>query len=201
MTDTASAVEEIRIIRRMIETSRRNTTSLRIPLLVYGGLGVVASLVSHALLSQGREQAIGFVWMAFLVLGLTASAFLLRRREKRGRIVSFVDRALAVLWIGVGISIVLVAITHAAREPSPAFVAVIAYFIALALCASGKLMEWPPLYAAAGVWWAGGVVMWFRPHDVFLIEAVLMVVGYLLPAYLLGGRDDRSAQVPSENVE
>jgi hypothetical protein len=44
------------------------------------------------------------------------------------------------------------------------------------------------LYAAAALWWIGGLAMMARPGLTFAILALLFGFGYLLPAYLMKRR-------------
>jgi len=192
MQETTSALDEIRIIRRMMGEARRSTEGLRIPLLTFGLLGVATSLASHALLSSGRSDLIGLAWLAFAVIGTATSLALLRRRSGRTRVVSFVDQTIGMLWIGVGVSVGIATTGFFAVGADGAVfpLAVIASIIALGLWVSAKLMDWSPLYAAAALWWAAAVLMLIRPAEAFLIEAGALAAGYLLPAYLLHGRSD-----------
>ncbi len=69
----------------------------------------------------------------------------------------------------------------------------IALVLASGLCIMGVVLEFRPLYAAAALWWVGGLVMMAHPQEAFAVEVVMLLLGYLLPAALLWratARDD-----------
>jgi len=56
---------------------------------------------------------------------------------------------------------------------------------------TGALFEERVLYAAGLLWWCGALVVLAAPQHVYLIEAALLLFGYLLPAYLIRNRAAR----------
>jgi hypothetical protein len=64
-----AAMEDLRVVRRMIDETRSNVGRTWFVFALFGVLGVIASFVSHVLVS--RTPALVWIpWAAFAVLGL-----------------------------------------------------------------------------------------------------------------------------------
>jgi hypothetical protein len=199
MSDATPALDELRAIRRMIADTRRSTGQHWAYLVIWGVLGVVASLVSDVLLRHGRVSALWSVWGAYVLVGAAAARLFGDRERERARGRTFASRVLGATWTAIGITSVLVCLAAGTGSlPPQSIPGVVALLVATGLCAMGALLEFPLLYGAATLWWAGGALMLLRPTEAFTVEAGLFFLGYLLPASLLRRgltRDDD----PSDN--
>jgi hypothetical protein len=194
MSEHDQALEDLRLIRRMIDDTRQTAGQLWVYLSIWGGLGIVASIVSHWLVLLARYEQISSVWGLYVLVGGVLSFAFARRIGRQERVLSFVDRSLAMTWIAIGITIVLLMVASLALGAAASVPPFVAFLLGAGLFISGALIEWRPLYAAAVIWWVGGLVMLMRPHEVFLIETVLLLGGYLVPAYILSRQPDRRAR-------
>jgi hypothetical protein len=187
MPDDTATLEELRTIRLMIAATRRSTVRHWIPLLIWGVLGIAASLASHLLLVTSHENAIGIVWMVYTVVAGLASSVFGRREDRRTQMRTFAGRAVGATWSAIGVTIVLLFVGAAALDALPFgyLPGVIVLVLTPGLFVMGALLEFKPLRAAAVLWWAGGFVMLLRPRDAFAVQTVLLVLGYLVPAELL----------------
>ncbi len=186
MLDEATAVDQLSAIRAMIDDTRRSATDHWTHLLIWGVLGVIAAIASQLLLHTRHDVAIWLVWSSYWIAGFVLSRSFRRRAERRARARTFVGRMLSATWNGAGITIaslwtaVLIGIVPVVVLP-----AMIAWTVAGGLCVMAAALEFPVLFAAAGIWWAGGGYTLFRPQQTFVVFAVLIVLGYLVPAALL----------------
>lgn len=183
MTDSIPDLEELRAIRRMVAETRRSAERHWMSLAIWGVGALIASLLSHYLVLTAREQLIGHVWFGFWIVG-SALAVLYGMREKRQtRVVTVAARTLDVAWTAVLITMVLLMSSGAvAPQHIPGAIAIV---LASGLWIMGGVLEFKPLYWAAGLWWFGGLLMMGNPRQAFAIEIVLLLLGYLLPAVLL----------------
>ncbi len=190
-TDGVPALEELRAIRRMIAETRRSAERHWIGLVIWGVPGLIACLISNYFLATGRAELIGTAWLGFLVTGLLLTIAYSLRERGRARVVTVAARILDVTWAAVLMTLLTI-VGSGAVEPLHV-PGVIALVLASGLCVMGAVLEFRPLYAAAVLWWVGGIAMTARPGEAFLIEAALLVLGYLFPAALLWratARDD-----------
>jgi uncharacterized membrane protein len=187
MPDDAVSLDELRTIRRMIAGTRRSTVRHWVYLLVWGVLGVVASVASQLLVETSHERQLWLVWTLYVVLGAAASALFGRRERERTRVLTFVGRTLSVTWIAIGVTIALVSVWTLVFETLPPLLlpGVIALLLAIGLCVMGALLEFRGLFFAAVLWWVGGLVMLLRPRDAYAVQTALLILGYLLPAEIL----------------
>jgi hypothetical protein len=186
MLDDATALDQLSAIRAMINDTRRSAAHHWMYLLIWGGLGVVAALASHVLLHTPHDAAIWLVWLAYSLVGSVVSSAFGLRAERRARTRTFIDRIMSAVWNAIGITIILLWLAALIGALPVQFLpAMIVLVAASGLCVMGAVLEFWMLYAAAGLWWAGGVYTLFHPMESFLVVAVLIVLGYLVPAAML----------------
>ena len=186
MLDEATAAEQLSAIRAMIADTRRSATDHWTYLLIWGVLGVIAALVSELLRDTPYDAAVWLVWAGYWLVAAALSHLFGRRAERRAGARTFIGRILSAAWNAVGTTIgALWVATLIGILPMGVMPAMIAWTIAGALLVMAAALEFPALSAAAGLWWAGGAYTLFRPQQTFVVFAVLIVLGYLVPAALL----------------
>ena len=186
MSDDVASLEELRAIRSMIAETRRSTGRDWVYLVVWGALGVVASLISQMIVGTTHEQGLWLVWAVYGIAGNIVSSLFARHEERQTRIRTFASRALSTTWTAIGVTVAVIWIV-AIYGPLPAVLipGLVALLIAIGVSVMGVLLEFTPLYAAAVLWWVGGLVMLLRPDEAFALLTGLLVLGYLAPAVLL----------------
>src|SRR5215469_6423319 len=103
------AVEHLRLIRRMMEqTRRRGTEDNWIPFVIWGAGGLIASLASQLLAARGRWDLIYIPWNLYWPLGLLFSFWLERGHRHGFQAGGFIARAILMTWTAVGITMLLV---------------------------------------------------------------------------------------------
>ena len=127
-------------------------------------------------------------------------SFLFHRAGTRASAVrTFTDKIMHWLWLSLGVSLFLMAFILPmwgiySYEHVPVMVAVT---IAAGLFFTGGIFKWSLLKFAGICWWIGALVMMFLPSDsYFIVFSILLVVGYLIPGFILRGYQRKSeAQV------
>jgi hypothetical protein len=186
MNEPQQALEQIELITRMIETTRRSGSQYWAALVTFGSLAILAATCSHVLLVAGSSGWIAPVWLAAVAIAFAVNAAQLRRDRQVEQIVSYVDQLLAKLWLAVSLAILTIWIACLSTG-APAVLGVVATasLIGAGLFTSARAVDWAPLQAAGALWWLGALAMAFLPDQMFLIEIGLIVFGYLLPAWRL----------------
>jgi hypothetical protein len=186
MLDEATAVDQLRTIRAMINDTRRSATDHWIYLFIWGGLGLIAAIASQLLQDTPHEAAVWLVWSVYWLVASVSSHLFGRRAERRAGARTFIGRIVSAAWDAVGNTIAaLFTATLVGILPAVVLPGMIAWTIAGALWVMATALEFPMLSAAAVLWWAGGAYTLFRPQQTFVVFAVLIVLGYLVPAALL----------------
>jgi hypothetical protein len=186
MLDEATAVDQLSAIRAMIADTRRSATDHWAHLLIWGALGMVAAIASELLRDTAHDAAIWLVWSGYWLAASVLSYLFGRRVERRAGARTFIGRILAAVWNAVGATIgALWVATLVGILPLLVLPGMIAWTVAGGLFVMAAALEFPALSVAAGLWWVGGAYALFRPHQTFVVFAVLIVLGYLVPAVLL----------------
>lgn len=186
MSDDVASLEELRAIRSMIAETRRSAGRDWVHLVLWGVLGVVASVISQMIVWTKHEQGLWLVWAVYGIAGNIVSSLFARHEEYQARIRTFASRALNATWTAIGVTIAIVWIVAICGPfPAPLIPGLVALLIAIGVSVMGMLLEFKPLYAAAVLWWAGGLVMLLLPEGAFALLTGLLVLGYIAPAVLL----------------
>jgi hypothetical protein len=117
------------------------------------------------------------------------SVWLGRSHKHSRQAAGFVARAILMTWTAVGITMLLVGLAVSlSLLPVAPIGGVIALLAGAGCFVTGAMLQEWPLYAAALLWWAGGLTILAWPALTFAIMALLFAFGYLLPAYLMRRR-------------
>ncbi len=182
------AIGEIRLIKEMIERSKRSTAAYGNYFIGWGVLVIVAVLVNYVLIYLKRYNLIWADWIIFMGAGTLFSALDSSRKAARARVKTYTSRALSHLWAGCGMAFILVGFIFPllglySYRAIPSLVSLVA---GVGMFVSGGLYEWPLLKWLGVVWWAGAVGLVFA-HGLLqgAILIGLVLVGYFYPGIRL----------------
>jgi hypothetical protein len=180
------ALEEIRIIRRMLgETRRRVARTGWLHHVLLGASGTLVALGDWLLVVTGHVShpfmpAVVY-WIVFSPLSMLANWY-----GTRQGINSLVGRTIGTTWMAIGNAIFASAFAAwLVNVPGQFEAAVIAFIVGAALLITGFLIEVAWLYNIFAVlWFLGGFLMILVPGKIDLIHAALFFVSFLIPGYL-----------------
>lgn len=200
--NTRDLNERLTLIESMITEGRRSTESWGWVFLLWG----VAYYVAIAWASWGHGLSVwgsqyvevgsvwtGLAWPVTMVLGVVATLAIGMRKGHRPAGTSVV-RAVVSVWIGVGISMLLLfpAFAFSGRLDEHSFVAIVAAMLGAANGASGFILRWKAQFACAIVWWATAVAACFgsvaQLTIVFLTAIFLCQIVFGIYAMMLESR-------------
>ena len=192
------AREEIAFIRRVVEEGASYATARGTDMLVWGILVALGYVASYAFLRGWLPIAPRGIWTVCIGLGW---AFSLRRIVGGGQdfpIRRPMAQALAMLWLGCGVSITTLVIaalaSGAAREGW--LDAVVAGLLGVGFFASASLTNFAWLRWVALAWWIGEIALFVLRHSAgkLLLAAALMLALLAGPGLLLLRRDPARAR-------
>ena len=182
------ALQELRLIRRMMEKSFREATDDSWPVIVTWGIGnSVAALLSQWLLEHGLFGGIRNPWLLTVPICL-AVTYRLRRGNWPLTPMHGLTLAGGVLATGTLAVLFTVALLMLASWMSLMPATLVA---GLTLMLVGTMffvmtsVTGAPFIVAALAWWTGGIAAMKWPGEIFLILSALFLVGYLVPGYLM----------------
>ena len=192
MEKTLTPEESLQIIQKSISNSRKNIREGSFYYLLWGWALILASLANYFLIRYfiGRERYDEIMLMSLLAWGIFLVAAVIvqfvyqSRKRKKGRVITHLDRYLKVVWITGGILMALMTFLSLKVEayPTPFILGV----TAMATAVSGFAVHFRPLLIGALVFLSAAVFSSFLSGtDQLLVFAVAMVLGYLIPGYII----------------
>lgn len=184
--------ESLAIIQQMIQTAKQVHSERGNGWLLWGWLLFLSSSLSVIFSYTGMMEYISYVWNAMLVAVLVG--FILERviKRKQGEVKTYIQVLLDRIGAGFFISLFcLIAATILFNnvKPSDYTFSFGYYYILYAfwMFIHGSAIHFRPLIIGAFVNWAAGIAMFvvteFR-YDM-MISAAAILIGYLIPGYLL----------------
>ncbi len=184
--ETFDPQQSLRIIRETIDVAKKSVGENGFYFLLWGVLTAGASLADWYIENTMHPSSIhGLPWLAMLVIGFPATFIYGWLRRKRGeKPDTIVSKWYGWVWAAFGVSLAIVLPMAGASRVSPVpFVLVLAAF---ATFLSGVLLQFKPLRLGGLALWAGAVLcFWVAPANHPLVEAVFIVLGYIVPGLLL----------------
>lgn len=191
----ADAREDLAMIRRLMEESRREARERGRHLMIWGGLSAVG-LTATYLSALGRlPVSVDALWVVLLLAGWSASMMVGWRDARRAEVRTLGRRLLSVTWVAVGVTLTVIAAAglFGPVVSAPALGGLVAVVIAPAVLVTAVLTgeRWLSLVAAG--WWLGGGVMLFVPglYSVPLMAAMSLLL-LAVPGGVLNARSRRA---------
>jgi hypothetical protein len=193
--------EEIRLIREMIEKTKRNYAESWKFFFLWGIVVILGIIGMHALVFLKKFNLIWLNWTIFMGIGVIIQIFLVSKRQQTQEVKTYVQQAVVHLSFACGMAFlftgfILPLLNIYSYGVIPIMVSVIAGVIIFTF---GGIYEWNFLKWCGVFWWLGALGMVFiHWHYRSLVVALLIIVGYLIPGFILHARYKKSKQ---ENVK
>ena len=184
-TEELTARESLYIIAAMIQEAKGNVHRNNFYFLMWGWVIVAANLGMFALQQLGYAHPYA-VWLITVPAWLYTiySGF---RRQKTAVITTHFDRISKWLWISFGIT--LFALVLFGYRINFQLNPVILLITAIPTTVAGVILEFKPLRFGGVIFWIGGLVCFIVPTTMQpLVGAVTISFGYLVPGYMLKGK-------------
>lgn len=187
-----SEKDSLALINEMIQVAKEDHYENGDGWLIWGWLLFVASILSVVFSYADLRRYIGLVWLSILFLGLIIYVFGHVLSKRRQRVKTYVQVLLDRL--GTGFFISLFALVGASylfnRTGSNDQTFVFGYYYILYafwMFIHGSAIHFRPLIIGAIVNWIAGMAIFFIQDFKYdmMISTVAILVGYLIPGYLL----------------
>ncbi|MFC2113285.1 hypothetical protein ACFLTA_08460 [Bacteroidota bacterium] len=199
MEKTLTPEESLQIIQKSISISRQNLREHSFFYLFWGWVLIVASLTHYFVLEYfiRTEQyhklgaASLILWGSFIGVGMLILFIYLSRNKKREWVETHVDRYMKYIWTTAGVLMCLLAFfSLKVGSNPPAFILAVT---AMATAMSGLMLRLRILLMGSLVFVVSSVVAIFIQSPAqLLVVAAAMVLGYLVPGYILRYSKDRN---------
>jgi uncharacterized membrane protein YhaH (DUF805 family) len=183
-------LQRIELMETMIAAGRRSTTRC-------GWIFVLWGVVDIAGIAWEWSRPSYWIWPTVLTAGFLLF-FLIRalKRESSSRCANIEGRTVNAIWSMMGLATTLYVAAgiyrHLAWQYS--YIAAIFMLVGLAHAISAMVLRWRVQGMVAGLWWAGGIAMFFAHSDkeIFVIFPLEMFFGMILFGLYAMWLDNRS---------
>lgn len=179
-----SPEDELRVIKSMIEKSKRNAFDNSIYFLSWGILSLIGCFATYLLSHLQLYNYIIFAWAGVVLTGTIITIVASKREYNRTKTKTHLDNSINYLWIGCGVGMSVVGflggfspiLTYKAIFPMISLICGIGVFV------TGGIIEWKGLSFAGVVFWIATIFMMFTSWNLHpLILAISIIPGYIVP--------------------
>lgn len=183
LTDNLTPQESLELITSMINQAKGNIQRSSFYFLLWGWTIVLANLGVYYLLNFTS------VVNPFLMFGITVPAAIVSivhgaSRSKQAIAPTHLDKIHNWLWFGFGVTCII--LVGFGKQTNWQINPIVITMCALPTFISGVLLRFKPLMLGGIAFWIFGIASFLAPLDIqFLLGAVAVALGYLVPGYLL----------------
>jgi len=176
--------ESLDLIMHMIGQAKRNIAKGgSFYFLLWGWVVMLANLGHYILSKYDLYEAPYIVWLITIPAGIISGIYG-ARQARTARIKSHLDRLYGMLWISVAVCVLT--ILFFIGDVNTNVNAIILLFSGLGTIISGFMLRFKPLILGGAALWASSVIAFSLPiTDQYLVGAIGIFAGYLIPGYLL----------------
>lgn len=175
--------ESLDIITQMISTAKGNIQSEYIFFLIWGWIISIASLLHYGLLKFTSYAHPEIAW-SIIVVGIILSAWYGFKINRKAKVNTYTDKVYSQIWLAflVSYAIILIFMREVAYNINP----IILILAGGSTYLSGIVIKFKPLVYGGIVLWIFGTISFLVPGETqLLISAVALIIGYLIPGYML----------------
>jgi hypothetical protein len=179
-----SKEESLALITNMIGQAKRNVAKGgSFYFLLWGWVVMLANLGHYLIDKYDWYEAPYIVWIITIPAGIASMIYGARRGNEAG-VKSHLDRMYGLVWLGVFISVMT--IIFFTGDSSTNLNAIILTFAGLGTFISGCMLRFSPLVMGGVALWFASIIAFNLPiTDQYLVGAIGILAGYLIPGYLL----------------
>lgn len=182
-TEPLNAEQSLALITSMIRQAKGNLQKSGFYFLLWGWTIVVANLGVYVMI-KFTDVENPFLMFALTIPAAIVSMIYGIRQNKAGMITTHLDQIHKWLWIGYGVNCLVAVVVgkNIGWMVNP----VIITMCALPTFITGVILKFKPLIVGGVVFWIAGTALFFIAiEEQFLVAALAIALGYLVPGYWL----------------
>lgn len=180
--------EELRVIREMLEKTKKSTAESGTFFLVWGFLIIFAVIGTYLLVFAGKYSWIWLNWAVFMGSGIVFSFVYWGRKERRAGVKTHASSAAGYLGIACGVAFIFVGLIFPAFKlySWEVISLLITTIFGTSIFALGGIINWNLLKWCGVISWLFALGMMFIPAEFrTLVFVPLILIGYILPGLIL----------------
>lgn len=191
-----SPQEGFAIIQKMISESRYKLVEDGFDFMLWGATVVILSLLNYySYVTDTFSEYSLWIWLGGMFIALIISLLhAMHLYGKKRPVRNMLSKLNAALWLAFGISLVLVFVVGGTLQQNIAPFILIMVGFASFVCSKITLIT--IMRYASFVFWLGSIVCLFvNPVDTLLVNAICMLLGYIIPGTIIGQRYKKEKDV------
>jgi len=181
--ENLSAQQSLDLITAMIQQAKGNVSSNRFHFLLWGWTIAIANLGVFILIKFTDVQN-ATIMFSITIVSAFISAIYGARQSKKATSTTILDSANMWIWIGYGIT--CFTIVAFARQTNWQVNPIVITMSSVPTFVTGIMIRFKPLMFGGIALWLFGIILFLLPVDLqFLVAAIAVVIGYLVPGYML----------------
>jgi hypothetical protein len=186
-TENLTPQQSLELITTMINQAKGNLQRSSFHFLLWGWTIMIANLGVYALINFSAVTNPFLVFAITIPAAVVSIIYSVARRKKTGA-PTHLDNINKWLWIGFGITCFIMAAFG--RQTNWQINPIIITMCAVPTFLSGVMLRFKPLMFGGITFWICGIVSFLAPFEFqFLVGAIAVALGYLVPGYLLKKSD------------
>jgi hypothetical protein len=179
-----NAEQSLALISQMIQQTKVNVRESAFYFLVWGWVITICNFGMYGLLKFSESPNYAPLVWTLCIPAWIVTMFYGSRQDATNGVRTHLDKINMWLWIGVGIAILPSWIFGA--KINWLVNAVILMPVGLATFLSGVILKFRALLFGGITFWIAGTICYLvGPHDQYLVGGFAMILGYLVPGYML----------------
>lgn len=184
-----SEQDALQLIERTIKSARQKVSENGFIFLLWGWLIIGGYAASYAWLLLETPEGIGYSWMGIGLVGTLISFIHYAKKGKREGPPSMVEKHFSYIWAGVGLGAAVLYTYFIIAHEWELITPLILTMAGIATFISGRILKSTALTLGGISFWLGaGVALYFQSEIQFMIGAICITTGYLIPGYILKAR-------------
>ena len=179
--------EDLAVIKQIMEESRQRFYNVGIHLVVWGGIVILALLLTFYSQSIKYLFPEYWIWLVGFGIGWMFEYWQSKRYDTYTNLHNKLNRISSMLWLSILITMMIYGIFgggsgHIVQGAS----AVIAGLLAIGYFVTGEMIEMKWIKYLGYGWWIGTIILFLSPNDIdILIMALLMMFLQFIPGIIL----------------
>lgn len=176
--------ESLELIANMIGQAKRNVAKGGSFYFLLWGWVVMCANLGHYLIEKFDWYDYPYiVWLLTIPAGIISMVYG-AKQDRDAKVKSHLDRLYSMIWLAVFIGVLI--ILFFMKDVNYNINAIILSFAGIGTFISGQALRFSPLIMGGVALWVASVVAFnLDPLDQYLIGAIGILAGYLIPGYLL----------------
>ncbi len=189
----SNSAESLSIITQMIQSAKMDIRAGSFYYLLWGWLIIL--ILSGIFFLEKFTQVVHTEWLWLLIIiGFIVSAIYGYKQGKNEKTITYAGRLYMWVWLGFAISYAGLVFLLISGEQYWYIGPVVLILVGYATFLSGIIIKFKPLIAGAVLFWILGIASWFIQNEfTYLIQAVAILGGYLIPGYMLKNKKENES--------